>query len=134
MLHLALALLLTTTIKGQVMLGGLPLPGATVTLVDLGGVPRVAVSDMNGEYHFDNVLLPYTVTAEMENMIVTEVQGTTIHMKLGPNAESSCENCPCTFACLPLAAEHAQYTVPFPKALPITRGFAGALALAPGVH
>src|SRR4051794_41828087 len=82
MLHFMLALLVTTTIKGEVLIDDVPVPGAVrcgaadsaaddaggapgphkITLVGLSGVPRVTISDLYGADHFQNVPLPHTGT------------------------------------------------------------------------
>ncbi|HEY4641834.1 MAG TPA: hypothetical protein VII75_10860 [Thermoanaerobaculia bacterium] len=147
-----LALLVTTTIKGEVLIDDVPVPGAVrcgaadsaaddaggspaphkITLVDLSGVPRVTISDIDGAYHFENVTLPYTVTADMDGLRVARVRGTTIRMKSASVvvAGGGCEE----WGCQPDPVQHAQYWVPLATRLPITRGITGLLELAPGVH
>lgn len=132
MLHLALALFLLH-VEGRVMFDGTPLPGATVILTCENGAKRVTVSDAEGRYHFDGVVGRYTLGVEMPGFAVRKTEGTTIEMKSSIQ-ESVCRGfCDDGWDHRPFD-EPAKFSVPRAMKLPVPRGIAGAIALAPGVH
>jgi len=133
MLHLALALLITTTIKGEVLFDGTPLPGATVVLTSENGVKRVTVSDVNGRYRFDRVEGPHKVDVEMPGFVVQKSEGTTIEMKAAIQ-ESACRDFCDDGWDHHLGDQPAKFSPPRAMRLPVARGFAGALDLAPGAR
>jgi hypothetical protein len=133
MLHLALALLVMTTIKGEVLFDGTPLPGATVILTSGNGVKRVTVSDMNGRYRFDRVEGPYKVDVEMTGFAVLKSEGTTIEMKAAIQEPVCHDFCDDGWDQRP-GDQPAKFSPPRAMRLPVSRGFAGALDLAPGAH
>ena len=133
MSHLALALLLLPAVEGLVTFDGTPLPGATVILTCEDGAKRVTVSDAEGRYHFDGVEGPYTLGVEMTGFAVRKTDGTTIDMKSSIQ-ESICRDfCEDGWDHRPFE-DPAKFSAPRAMKLPVPRGIAGAMALAPGVH
>ena len=96
------ATVLNTVIIGRVTddVTGLPIPGATVTLVQ-GGVTITVIADVNGDYRFDGVAsdvlatvsttAPSYVSVTASTRSVTPVRGstTTINLELHPLATNT---------------------------------------------
>lgn len=112
---------------------GNPLPGVIVTLNQCDGV-RETVSDAEGRYSFAEVGDDYSLSVAMDGLAVSTIRGTSIEMRLSRTNEAICVDC-CddSWDCHPDPAPTTSW-VPRVTHLPIARGIAGALDLAPGVH
>jgi hypothetical protein len=132
-MHQLALLLFVMTIKGRVTLNGDPLPGAVVTVSQADGIHRT-VTDFNGRYRFEQIRGDYSLSAELEGLTVESVHGTSIEMRLSQTAEEICLDC-CDdgWDCRPDPQPAASWT-PRITHLPVARGIAGAMDLAPGVH
>ena len=132
-MHQLALLLFVMTIQGRVTLNGDPLPGAVVTLSQADGIHHT-VTDVNGRYRFDDVRGQYSLSAELEGLTMESVHGTAIEMRLSRTAKEICVDC-CDdgWDCRPDVPPAASWT-PSITHLPVARGIAGAMEIAPGVH